>query len=156
MKKQIGKAKMKIILATDGSANNKVAVEAVASRSFPIDTEVRIVSAYESVPRIMNVDPLGVSKEYYAEADRNALKAAENATENAAKTLRKKNPALIITTIVVEGSPKSVILKEAETFGADLIVVGSHGYGAVESFMLGSVSHAVALHAKCSVEIVRK
>ena len=69
---------------------------------------------------------------------------------------RKKNPALTITTVVIEGSPKSVILKEAETFGADLIVVGSHGSGAVERFLLGSVSHAVSLHAKCSVEIVRK
>ena len=156
MKKQTGKKTLKILLATDGSANNHVAVEAVARRSFPINTKVRIISAYESVPRIMTIDPLGVAKEYYAEADRNALKAAENATENAAKTLRKTNPSLIITTIVVEGSPKSVILKEAETFGADLIVVGSHVYGAVESFMLGSVSHAVALHAKCSVEIVRK
>ena len=156
MGKQIGKRAMKILLATDGSANSKAAIEDVARRPFPINTKVRIVSAYERAPRIMTIDPIGVSKEYYAEADRNALKAAENATENAAKTLRKKNPSLIITTIVIEGSPKSVILKEAETFGADLIVLGSHGYGAVERFMLGSVSHAVALHAKCSVEIVRK
>ena len=38
---------------------------------------------------------------------------------------------------------------------ADLIVVGSHGYGVWDRFLLGSVSQAVALHAKCSVEIVR-
>ena len=156
MGKQIGKRAMKILLATDGSANSKAAVEDVARRPFPINTKVRIVSAYERVPRIMTIDPMGVSKEYYAEADRNAFKAAEIATENAMKTLRNKNPSLIITTIVIEGPPKSVILKEAETFGADLIVFGAHGYGAVERFMLGSVSHSVALHAKCSVEIVRK
>ena len=83
------------------------------------------------------------------------LKSAEDATEQAAKILRKGNP-LSITTTVIEGSPKSVILEEAEKFGADLIVVGSHGSGAVKGFLLGSVSLAVALHAKCSVEIVRK
>lgn len=99
---------------------------------------------------------MGVLSEYYAEANHNALKSAEDANEYAAKILREKNPILSITTAVIDGSPKSVILKEAETFGADLIVVGSHGYGAVKRFMLGSVSHAVALHAKCSVEIVRK
>ena len=88
--------------------------------------------------------PMGVSQEYYAEANHYALKAAENTTENAAKILRKKNPTLTITTIVIEGSPKSVILKEAETFGADLIVVGSHGYGVVERFY-------VRLGFSCSV-----
>ena len=69
--------------------------------------------------------------------------------------MRQKNATLTVTTVVIEGSPKSVILEEADAFGADLIIVGSHGYGMIERFLLGSVSHAVALHAKCSVEIVR-
>ena len=72
---------------------------------------------------------MGVSQEYSVATDNYALKAAENITENASKILRKKNPTLTIITIVIEGSPKSVILKEAETFGADLIVVGSYSYG---------------------------
>lgn len=156
MNDQKGKVAMKILLATDGSAHSKAAVEEVARRPFPPNTEVRIVSAYESTPLIITMEPLGVSQEYYAEADHYALKVAENTTENAAKILREKNPALTITTIVIEGSPKSAILKEAETFGADLIVVGSHGHGVIECFLLGSVSQAVSLHAKCSVEIVRK
>ena len=55
----------------------------------------------------------------------------------------------------VPGSPRTVILDEAETWGADLIVVGSHGYRAWERFLLGSVSQSVVSHAKCSVEVVR-
>lgn len=156
MKNQKGKRAMKILLATDGSAHSKAAIEEVARRPFPLNTKVRIVSAYERTPQITSLETMGVSQEYYAATDKYALKAAKNTIENAAKILRNKNPALTVTTIVIEGSPKSVILEEAEKFGADLIVVGSHGSGAIERFLLGSVSHAVALHAKCSVEIVRK
>ncbi|HWX40942.1 MAG TPA: universal stress protein [Blastocatellia bacterium] len=34
-------------------------------------------------------------------------------------------------------------------------MVGSHGYRGLTRFLLGSVSQAIASHAKCSVEIVR-
>jgi len=147
---------MKILLAIDGSAHSKAAIEEVARKLFPLNTKVRIVSAYEKVPLITNEGSLGASQKFYAETDRLVLKAAEDTIENAAKFLHKKNPMLTITTAVIEGAPKSVILEEAEIFGADLIVVGSHGSGIVERFLLGSVSHAVSLHAKCSVLIVRK
>lgn len=146
---------MKILLATDGSAHSKAMVKKFAERTFAPNTKVRIISAYQRASYILNTAPMGALSEYYAEADQSALKSAENATENAAITLRKKNPKLSISTAVIEGSPKSVILDEAEKFGADLIVVGSHGHGAVAGFLLGSVSQSVALHAKCSVEIVR-
>lgn len=147
---------MKILLATDGSAYSKAAIDEIANRSYPIKTQVRIVSVYDRVQLITAMGPMGVSQEYYAAADLQASKAAEEAIESGSKILHKKNPSLTISTIVIQGSPKSSILEEAEKFGADLIVVGSHGYGAVERFLLGSVSQAVALHAKCSVEIVRK
>lgn len=56
---------------------------------------------------------------------------------------------------ILEGSPKKLIVEEAEKWGADLIILGSHGRGAVGRTFLGSVSLAVVSHAKCSVEIVR-
>jgi nucleotide-binding universal stress UspA family protein len=146
---------MKILLSTDGSLYSKAAVEEVAKRPFPANTKVCIISVYERISVINTLEPMGVSHEFYAEVNDNAFKTAEKITENAAKILHSKNPTLIVTTMVIEGSPKSAILKEAETFGADLIIIGSHGHGAVRNFLLGSVSKEVALHAKCSVEIVR-
>jgi nucleotide-binding universal stress UspA family protein len=47
-------------------------------------------------------------------------------------------------------------MDEAEKWGPDLIVLGSHGYSGWRRFLLGSVSHAVATHEHCSVEIVRQ
>lgn len=156
MKVKKGKTTMKILLATDGSAHSKIVLEKVSNRLYPPKTEVRIVTVYENTPMITTLEPMGVSQEYYAATDKYALKTAEKIAKNAADVLRKKNPALTITTVVMDGSPKNVILDEADKFSADLIIVGSHGSGAVERFLLGSVSQAVALHAKCSVEIVRK
>ena len=142
---------MKILLAIDGSIDSQAAIEEVSRRLYPLNTKIRIVSAYEKIPVIKTDGSMGVSQEFFAESDRFALKAAEDTIENAAKFLHKKNPTLTITTVVIEGDPKSVILEEAEKFDADLIVVGSHGCGVVERFLLGSVSHEVSLHAKCSV-----
>jgi nucleotide-binding universal stress UspA family protein len=147
---------MKILLATDGSAHSQVMVKEFAGRTFASNTKVRIIAAYDKSSYMLNTAPMGAMTQYYADADKYSLKSAEKAIENAAVILRKKNSAVSISKIAIEGSPKKVILGEAEKFGADLIVVGSHGRGAVAGFLLGSVSQAVVLHAQCSVEIVRK
>ena len=146
---------MRILLAIDGSEQSKEAVNNVAGQQFSPNTNIKIVSAYQRSPLITRLEPMGVSEEFYAQTDNLAMKMAEDATESAAEVLRERNPALTIIMAVIDGPPKSVILEEADKFGADLIVVGSHGYGMVERFLLGSISHAVALHARCSVEVVR-
>jgi nucleotide-binding universal stress UspA family protein len=79
---------------------------------------------------------------------------AGEALERATEKLRAGG-ALQVSTEVLTGSPKRRIVEEAEGWGADLIVVGSHGYKSWERMLLGSVSQVVAAHAACSVEIVR-
>ncbi len=148
---------MKILLATDGYVHSNAAVEEIANRPFPEGTQVLIISTFESTALIVSAPALmGGLAGYYGEADALAQKLAEDAVKVASEIIKEKNPALSISTKVINGSPKHGILNEAETFGADLIVVGSHGQSALSRFLLGSVSHAVALHADCSVEIVRK
>jgi nucleotide-binding universal stress UspA family protein len=148
---------MKILLATDGSEHSSAAVQEIANRPFPQGTQVLIISAFQSTALMVSSPALmGGLAGYYGEADELAQKLAEDSVKVAFETLKEKNPALSISTKVINESPKHGILKEAETFGADLIVIGSHGQSALSRFLLGSVSHAVALHADCSVEIVRK
>ncbi len=146
---------MKIILAIDGSDHSKLTVGELVGRPFPPKTEVHIVTVYTKPSKLVAAEDVMVSEDYYPEINRIALKSATNITKDATKILHKGNPKLIITSAVIDGSPAHVILQEAETFGADLNIVGSHSHGAVAGFLLGSVSQSVALHAKCSVEIVR-
>lgn len=53
------------------------------------------------------------------------------------------------------GHPPSEICSYAEDNEVDLIVIGSHGRTGIKRLLLGSVSHAVASTASCSVTIVR-
>ncbi len=57
-----------------------------------------------------------------------------------------------IVTSVQDGQPAGVLLGSAE--GADLLVLGTHGYGAVESALLGSIGRQVVTHAVCPTVLV--
>ncbi|OAY67464.1 Universal stress protein A-like protein [Ananas comosus] len=57
---------------------------------------------------------------------------------------------------VVEGDARYVLCEAVEKHQADILVVGSHGYGAIKRAVLGSVSDYCAHHAHCTVMIVKK
>ncbi len=60
-----------------------------------------------------------------------------------------------VTFLVWEGDPGEAIVDASTAEGADLIVVGSRGRGAVGRFLIGSVSDHVVRHATCPVMVVR-
>ena len=59
--------------------------------------------------------------------------------------------ALVFNCIAREGRPAEVVLDVAKERGADLIVAGTHGYGMLERWLLGSTSTALLRGAECSV-----
>jgi nucleotide-binding universal stress UspA family protein len=58
-------------------------------------------------------------------------------------------------TEIRSGDAAPGLIDVATDEGADLVVLGSHGGGALERFFLGSVSQQVLTHAPCSVLVVR-
>ena len=143
---------MKILLATDGSDCSKAAVNSVAERLWPAGSEVKIVSATD-IPNAPMSEAWALPDSFYTDLDEAAKAQAEGAVIDAAERIKAgKAPGLVIK----NGHAEDVILDEAEKWGADLIVLGSHGYSGWQRFLLGSVSHAVATHAHCSVEIARQ
>jgi nucleotide-binding universal stress UspA family protein len=147
---------MKILLAIDGSPCSEAAVEEVARRPWPEDTQVRIISVVEP-PGALTAEPyMGVAG-YFEEVERLKRQQAEEVLAAAAGVLRDGagTAQTGVSTGALTGSPKRAIVEEAERWGADLIAVGSHGYHTWERMLLGSVSQSVAAHARCSVLIVR-
>jgi nucleotide-binding universal stress UspA family protein len=147
---------MRILLATDGSDCSAAAVNTVAGHPWPEGSELKIISATD-IPNVPATEAWVLPDSYYTALDGAAKARADKAVKDAAERIKSgKASGLEIVTEVKDGHAKEVILHEAEKWGADLIVLGSHGYNGFERFLLGSVSHAVAMHAHCSVQIVRQ
>ncbi|HEY2511395.1 MAG TPA: universal stress protein [Polyangiaceae bacterium] len=64
------------------------------------------------------------------------------------------DPKLVVHVVVRIGSPWSAICESAKAHDVDLIVVGSHGYDALDH-VLGTTAAKVVNHARCSVFVVR-
>jgi len=143
---------MKILLAIDGSPCSDAAIAEVCRRPWPPESEVRLIT----VDSPMREELLrGGSPGVFDEINRQLRTEAHRHLNHATALIRRDAPALRVTSVLREGWPKDAILDEAENWPADLIVLGSHGYGVVRRLFLGSVSLAVTTNAPCSVEIVR-
>ncbi|XP_062188030.1 uncharacterized protein LOC133891327 [Phragmites australis] len=81
-------------------------------------------------------------------------KMAEAVVERARRVCIANSAHALIE--VIEGEPGNVLCNAAEKHHADLLVVGSHGYGAIKRALLGSVSDYCAHHVHCSVMIVKQ
>ena len=92
----------------------------------------------------------GAVSERIREDNTKASTEAVNAAEEIVASAGMKTESAVL-----KGSPKRRIVEESKAWGADLIVVGSHGRRGLTRYLLGSVSEAVAMHAHCSVEVIR-
>lgn len=144
---------MKILLPVDGSECSNAAVQELIHRPWPKDTQVEVFSVAQPAPEYPDTQLMG--RAIHLQSVERETKRAQKNVDEAAATITQAGTGLTVTLKVVEGSAKEDILREAADWPADLILMGSHGYGAAKRFLLGSISHAVALHAPCSVEIVR-
>lgn len=146
---------MKVLLAIDSSSYSADATDLVASRPWPPDTIIKILSVVESIMHeTADIWSLVGAVETLELVRREMTAQAEQLVTGAAEALR--GSGLVVETSVVQGDPRSVIVDQAEKWSADLIVLGSRGYTGLKRLLLGSVAQFVVSHAPCSVEVVRK
>jgi nucleotide-binding universal stress UspA family protein len=145
---------MKILIAVDGSECSSEAVDTVAARSWPEDTELRVITIvepiyYEYAYPGAYMPSLGeAQKEYYAYCN--------DLVYSKVAQLKKACSRNTITSKVIDGLIADSIIEEAKNWDADLLVLGSHGRRGFQKFLLGSVAEKVATHAPCSVEIIKQ
>jgi nucleotide-binding universal stress UspA family protein len=143
---------MRILLAVDGSAPSQDAIDEIAKRSWPASSTARVISVVRPyVPPATEFNPGAFTPQDVLQQQE---KAAQQIAAGAAQRLT--HSGLSVDTAVRQGDPRTVIVDEAAEWGADLVVVGSHGHIGLTRLLLGSVAQAVVAHAPCSVEVVRR
>lgn len=143
---------MKILLAIDESDFSQAAIQEVEERFATPDTTVRVLHVVGTfVPPAAALLDAGGSLERVREEVASRYQAL---VESAAERLRARG--LTTESVVKDGNPGKVIVNEAKDWGADVIVVGSHGRGGLGRLLMGSVAQYVVDHAPCSVEVAHR
>lgn len=147
---------MKIILASDGTQYGDAACEMMSNFNLGTGDAIKIISVVDmALP--MSIDLYGGYLPDTTEMEKVARENAAKIVERSIATVNTNfaDRGVEISGEVLFGSPDSRIVETAEEIGADLIIIGSHGYKKWERLLLGSVSNSVVHHAHCSVMVVR-
>jgi nucleotide-binding universal stress UspA family protein len=143
----------KILLATDGSEEARLAAQAAAQLSKDTGSEVHVAYVLPS-PRELRAHHL-----YSREVMRSVLEQAEGEAnsflEEQAEQIRASG-GKVAETHLRAGEPDKEIVRLSEELGAGTIVIGSRGLGAVKRALMGGVSESVVRHAHCPVFVVRE
>jgi len=149
---------MKVLLATDGSECSLAAANSVAARPWPGGTIFKVVSVEDLIvfetpiaaSPPASIYPSTLLEELLADARARAI----DAIDDTRRVLKQAGLKLQDRQPIPLDDPRNVILALAQTWPADLIVLGSHGRRGWDRFLMGSVAESVAVHAHCSVEVI--
>ncbi len=139
--------RMKVLVAYDGSKCADAALDDLKMAGLPSDTQIEVLSVVESwLP-----PPSGLEILEHADRDQEYLALARRGEIR----LVSMEQGWDVKSEAGAGAPASVIIEKADEWGADLIVVGSHGHTALGRFFFGSVSQKVLSEARRSVRVAR-
>lgn len=142
-----------ILVACDGSELAKEALTHASAIAQAFMATLSVVTVSEPPPAFASSEigwsvPATVYEEIHA--------ANVAAAKKIFAISRELSPVPIKDTIHVENSgPAEAIVETAVKIGADLIVMGSHGYRGLHRLILGSQATKVLTHSKVPVLIVK-
>lgn len=143
-----------VIAAVDQSEVSEAVARAAAWLPLPEQTELRLMTVIPPRESLVSVAPTvwsGLAGELNQALD-SSLAGAEEHLRDLGRMLQHTRRS--VAAEVVHGDAATAILAAADRNNADLIILGSHGEGGVDRWLLGSVSERVARHANCSVLVV--
>lgn len=146
---------LRLIIGYDGLSGAEAAVESVAARSWPKNTQIRLVIVTDPADQPLMerlIAPFGHEADIETEIQHKWISAL--AHEASRKLI---DAGLNVSTVLLAGKPHDVLLREALEWDSDCIFLGANAYGSrLERFLLGSTSSAVAARAHCTVEVARR
>ncbi len=129
----------RVVVGFDGSASSRRALRWAAEEATVHDATLEVVQAW--MPRSLGP---------FVAVDEPAARAMLDAAVD--QEVTSGHPARVEATLLVDPPARALV---ARSDRANLLVVGSRGYGGFKGLLLGSVSRQVAHHASCPVVIVR-
>ena len=140
---------MKLLVAVDLSESTQTIVEKVEEINKEYPAKVWILHNAEPEPDFVEfkVDPLA-ARETLAKKFHNEHRQIQEI----ANRLRKAG--LDATALLVHGATVEAILKEASDLDVDMIVVGTHGRGAMYQLLVGSVSEGILHKSRYPVLVI--
>ena len=146
----------KILVATDGSEDSVLAIQAAVDLANETDAQLHVVHVGEShplyPPPASGPPPSMPSREELSQVAQRSLDAQLKQIEEMGGKVEDAHLRM--------GRPAEEILRLSEEIVAGLIVVGNQGlsgrFSRMRRFVMGSVSENVTRYARCSVMVVRK
>lgn len=144
-----------VLIASDGSANARHAIEVLSGLPLPRETVCHLLYV---VPAANEQLHLGMGEPVPPVLD-SLYRMGEAQREHGQRVLKEDAAALgkrfaDVRPFMLEGDPRRHILDAAGEVEADLIVMGSKGLSGIREFFLGSISHKVLKHAEASILVV--
>jgi nucleotide-binding universal stress UspA family protein len=153
----------RILYATDLSENARYAFGYAASLADRYDAKVTVLHVLEDISTTFNIHIMG----YLGEDEWAKLQAEKE--ETLLDTISERLDAfcrdaqnnmqeckfIVEKILVVKGVPAEVILNQAEANDADLIIMGTHGYGVFQDALMGGTARRVVRRSIVPVMVVR-
>jgi nucleotide-binding universal stress UspA family protein len=146
---------MRVLLAYDASPGAAEAASLALALHWPPESAVRVVNVLEPWGTLVSAMPLPAAGLVTSpEIEAEIVAGLESDLQDLVGRLR--TAGVEADGAVLRGRPGSVLVEDAQAYGADLIIAGSRGHGAIASLVLGSVSAELVDHAPCPVLVVRR
>jgi len=137
----------KILIAVDSSSFAMNAAKKGFELAHQTNAQVAAVYVIDSAKAIANLDagilPMDTELIYQKEGEQTMKQLAE----------MFDGPGDLVH-FLPEGNPQEEIVNTSEQWGADLIVIGTHGRTGLAHFLVGSIAESVVRHSKVPVMVV--
>jgi nucleotide-binding universal stress UspA family protein len=152
--------RMKLLVAYDGTPGAEAALADLHRAGLPSALDAIVLSVVDvMLPPGFDKDPAPGLTPGMRAARAEAMRVYEGAratAERGAERLRAEFPEWTVQAEAAADSPAWALIKRADAWGADLIVIGSRGASTLERLTLGSVSQQILAEARCSVRVARQ